>query len=712
MAATRRGEGGTGRRDEVVSHRNDDARCCHRPASLNLRDLGLPPSIVECFIAGGVKSGKVYPWQRAAIDTAEDGHNLVYCAPTSGGKSLVAEVLLVRRLVQCEAKGRPGRVLFILPYQSLVKEKEADLKRIVEPIFKKRRNIRGAMVAVRGFAGPDCDGTPMARPLGHPGQEVVAVTTIEKASNAVSRLAVEGRLDELCAVVVDELHMVGEEGRGRVLEAMLTKLRFAARKGRFSDAEPNLRGGAERAKHGLQIIAMSATVSHDSLERLADWLDARLFVTNYRPVPLSEHVVTGNHISIKRKKGDRHREAIASEASHSVVRYTAEDGFREVEAKRPPVLEPVGGSGRHKDECERGGKAGEDSIRYHADFEVLRPVPEILPKACMDEVCVPREFQAAVQLVLEVAVEGHSSLVFCPSRIQAQKVAELLGRVVKAHAVVASQMAKRGRERLKRMLEIESDADNSLVNAVDAGVGFHHAHMSKREKEIVEEGFRCGALHTLACTTTLAAGVNLPARRVLIIENQHGYSTSQYRQMAGRAGRAGQSEKGEAFLFPAPKFPCLRKGGYVGDAVDAAFARVASRLPGLVSQMLEPSTSSPEDNAAVRQEATAKDVGHIAELVLQCIAAGSIRTPHEQFELLQSTFAWSNLSHRKRLCAAMQGALKYLHNDLVRQENRDSRGCMKLSKLIQTVSTSCFSLHFLNGQEYVCLCFSAPTYRS
>ena len=57
---------------------------------MSLHDLGLPPEVVESFIAGGVRTGTVYPWQRAAIDMAADGSNLVYCAPTNGGKSLVA----------------------------------------------------------------------------------------------------------------------------------------------------------------------------------------------------------------------------------------------------------------------------------------------------------------------------------------------------------------------------------------------------------------------------------------------------------------------------------------------------------------------------------------------------------------------------------------------------------------------------------------------
>ena len=195
----------------------------------------IPAPVVDRFVASGVKSGLVYPWQRAAIDEGADGSSLVYCAPTSGGKSLVANVLLVRRLVRRMRSGRPARALVVLPFHSLVNEKVEDLKTILAPIYPRKRGRDGArgLEPVRGFAG-ESECAPLARPPG-PGQEAVAVTTIEKASITVSRLAQEGRLHELCAVVVDELHMVGEEGRGAKLEETLAKIRFAARTGALED---------------------------------------------------------------------------------------------------------------------------------------------------------------------------------------------------------------------------------------------------------------------------------------------------------------------------------------------------------------------------------------------------------------------------------------------------------------------------------------------
>lgn len=577
----------------------------HRPASLRLEDLGLPPSVVERFGERGVKT--MYAWQRGAIDSASDGSNLVFCAPTSGGKSLVAEVLLVKALMR---RGRQGRALFVLPFHSLVNEKSKDLEKILAPMYRKRTPGDGrSPVAVRAFAG-ETEGAPLARPLGCPGRnEIVAVTTIEKASVTISRLAEEGRLGELCAVVVDELHLVGEEGRGGVLESMLAKLRFADRRGAFGET-----GG------GPQIVAMSATVSHESLERLAGWLDARLFITNYRPVELKEHVV--NH------RG----EVFLKRAARGKIR------------------------GKDDKENDGLGKRGPPGP-FEGLFEKKeRDVPLHLVRAT--EIKSGAD-QTAGALAAETAVRGHSCLIFCPSRKRTRTLAVQLARAFETTMPSPRREVASARDGLARALAYaaEGTPDRDLVECCRRGVAYHHAHLSKREKDLVEDAFRRGTLHTLTCTTTLAAGVNLPARRVVILEGNYGNSASTYRQMAGRAGRAGQSDEGESFVIPADL------GNGAGDkvardaAAAAAFATVVSRLPALRSQLLPPGDGDDEVNEA------------IAGLVLQCIAAGTLRTGKDGFDLLMSTFAWSVPSHRPRLTAALKAALEHLR-DLGHVETR------------------------------------------
>jgi replicative superfamily II helicase len=98
----------------------------------------------------------------------------------------------------------------------------------------------------------------------------ISLCTIERAHSLIARISEDPKLlKRLSIVVCDELHLVGDQNRGYLLELMLTKLKFKA---------PHVR-----------IIGMSATLPNISL--LAAWLDAKLFQTDYRPVPLTEFII-------------------------------------------------------------------------------------------------------------------------------------------------------------------------------------------------------------------------------------------------------------------------------------------------------------------------------------------------------------------------------------------------------------------------------------
>lgn len=130
--------------------------------------------MAAAYAAKGVRS--LYPWQAAALECGEDGSSLVYCAPTSGGKSLVAEVLMLRRLIQgltaqnaSRAFGKlvtatPVRALLVLPYVSIVTEKTAHLADVVAPLGGK----------VRGYFGVE-QGAPLTAKV-RPGKVIWGVS--------------------------------------------------------------------------------------------------------------------------------------------------------------------------------------------------------------------------------------------------------------------------------------------------------------------------------------------------------------------------------------------------------------------------------------------------------------------------------------------------------------------------------------------------------
>jgi replicative superfamily II helicase len=98
--------------------------------------------------------------------------------------------------------------------------------------------------------------------------------------------------------------------------------------------------------------------------------------------------------------------------------------------------------------------------------------------------------------------------------------------------------------------------DDTLRQSVLDGVGFHHAGLSRADKNRVEEWFREGKIRVLFSTSTLAWGVNLPARCVVIrdtkyhdpLEGEVDMSPLDVLQMLGRAGRPGYDDRGYAWV--------------------------------------------------------------------------------------------------------------------------------------------------------------------
>lgn len=108
------------------------------PTSNPLLDLAhpsysLPPRLVSNFAALGVRS--IYPWQSECLlrsGALRGDRNLVYTAPTGGGKSLVADVLMLKKVIECPGK----KALLVLPYVALVQEKLRWVRKLVDGITK------------------------------------------------------------------------------------------------------------------------------------------------------------------------------------------------------------------------------------------------------------------------------------------------------------------------------------------------------------------------------------------------------------------------------------------------------------------------------------------------------------------------------------------------------------------------------------------------
>jgi helicase len=154
--------------------------------------------------------------------------------------------------------------------------------------------------------------------------------------------------------------------------------------------------------------------------------------------------------------------------------------------------------------------------------------------------------------------DGGQSLVFAETRKRAVSLAKKTSDVLPKLLDKASKLSaqKIGVEILKQ--GDDTELNRTLSNIVTKGVGFHHAGLGLKSRQIVEDAFRKGTIKILFATPTLAAGVNLPARRVVITSIfRYNYeyggnvplSVLQYKQLCGRAGRPAYDKYGEAIII-------------------------------------------------------------------------------------------------------------------------------------------------------------------
>ena len=396
--------------------------------ALRLEDVpGIDPRIPPVLRANGY--GDLWPSQAEAAPIAVAGENLVLAVPTASGKSLVAYLALLSKAL----KGTHG--LYLVPLRALATEKFEDLKALGGAL--------GLRVAL-AIGDLDDEDPRLAR-------YDVVVATSEKADALLRHRATW--LQNVGCIVSDEVHLLGDPGRGPTLEVLLA---------RFRGLNPS-----------AQIVALSATIRNSA--QLADWLRAKHVKTEWRPVKLREGILYGKGIQY----------------------------------------------------------LDNEKARVESDLE-----------------------DAALALAEDSVRKGGSVIVFVSTRKSTEAQAEKLVQAVKPHLSPESLAALKDAAATLKGAD-ETSVERKLAKCILGGAAFHHAGLRNTQRALVERLFKQGHLRALAATPTLAAGVNLPARRVVIRdlfrydvnEGNRPIPVLEYKQMAGRAGRPRYDTVGEAITI-------------------------------------------------------------------------------------------------------------------------------------------------------------------
>ena len=379
-------------------------------------------------LLGYLNIKELYPPQKEAMQAIERNESLLMSVPTAAGKTVVA----YNALMKAVNEGKKG--IFLVPLRALAWEKVNELRDICKNI------LNGAKIGVsvgdfdkiRGLSKYD-----------------IIVATSERADSLIRHNP--PWLTEVGCLVSDEIHLINDSNRGPTLEVTLSK---------FREINPD-----------IQIIGLSATVSNS--KQVADWLEATLVESDFRPVPLKKGICIDNEIEW--------------------------DG----------------------DEFKKIDIDGTEGIAL-----------DNLPDQCLVFVNTRRSAEA-----------------------QAKRLGMLLGKRLKNEEI---ERLKEYTNELKTGADEVTSVDSNLTKLIERGVAYHHAGLTNRQRQIIEQGFREKKIKALCATPTLAAGVNLPAKRVIIrdltrwdssFQSNQPLPVLEIQQMLGRAGRPGFDVDGEGVLI-------------------------------------------------------------------------------------------------------------------------------------------------------------------
>jgi ATP-dependent RNA helicase HelY len=456
-------------------------------------------------------------FQVAACHALESGHGVLVAAPTGSGKTVVGEFAVHLAL----AEGR--KCFYTTPIKALSNQKYGDLV---------SRYGAGSVGLLTGDNSIN-------------GEAPIVVMTTEVLRNML--YAGSLTLGGLGYVVLDEVHYLADRLRGAVWEEVIIQL-----------------------PDSVQVVALSATVSN--AEEFGDWLEqvrggTTVIVDETRPVPLWQHMLAGRRLyDLFAQNGAvnpelrrlAQRDVVADRAgSQRPGRGSARGGGGRASAGRGGGGR--GGGGRASGGRGGGGRAGAGySVAGHGNRQVrYRPPgrPEVIERLDAEG--------------LLPAITFIFSRAGCDAAVQ-QCLAFGLRLTTPEESV---EIARIVAERTAGL----ADADLAVLGYTDwltglrRGIAAHHAGLLPTFKEVVEELFAAGLIRAVFATETLALGINMPARTVVIEkldkwngEHHADLTAGEYTQLTGRAGRRGIDVEGHAVVLWQPNVDPLAVAGLAG----------------------------------------------------------------------------------------------------------------------------------------------------
>ncbi|NPE27623.1 DEAD/DEAH box helicase [Methanococcoides sp. SA1] len=264
-----------------------------------------------------------------------------------------------------------------------------------------------------------------------------------------------------------------------------------------------------------------------------------------------------------------------------------------------------------------------------------------------------------INLTIDTIEQGGQCLVFNSSRRNCSAFARNVSNYIKLHLTGSE---KHNLAMLSEAVFDVGDSEESkkLAGCIARGAAFHHAGLNAIQRRIVENGFKDGLIKTISCTPTLSAGINLPARRVIVRQYTRYDSNEgsvpipamEYKQMAGRAGRPHLDPYGEAIIM----------SGTNNDTTDLISRYILSDAESIFSKLGVEST--------------------LLTHVLSCISSRYVWSKSGAVDFFQGTFAAVHMDRSYFEDLVNRSVDFLLENQFIIQTSSDSLAATALGKLV------------------------------
>ncbi len=414
----------------------------NQKSNQNLEDNEILNYINDKRLLRVLFESKVYKLREIQKEAIEQGlffhKSFLISAPSGSGKTLIGELCAIHNIFEGF-----GKSVYLVPFKALATEKYLHFKKSYT-----RFNIKVG-ISVGDF---DLNEDQLK-------DSDIIITTYEKMDSILRNFYEGDWIHSISTIIVDEIHMIGEEGRGPRLESLIIRL--------------------NEFLHNPQIIGLSATIANP--EFFNAWLSSLgnktiLIKSEKRPVPLHYRIEISNN----------------------------------------------------------------------KDATIRKYIRTILSQ------------EGQVLIFLNTRKD---------TQLLAHELASLIRKKLKPNEIKSC-------DRLRKRLGKIKGCNQELKQVISNGIAFHHAGLILKERRIVEDNFRKKLVKVICCTTTLSAGVNTPARVVILkkfkrhvtsghnLSNFSGYfetgdgftffkpfSANEVFQMLGRAGRPGLDSVGYGIIL-------------------------------------------------------------------------------------------------------------------------------------------------------------------